>query len=226
MRNNSMEVFMNQEQKTIRVMGTGFVKTAPDTTRLSFEVDSLHDTYEKAYAEAAVGNKNLRDTLEKLDIPKDSLKTTNFSITKETEWRRKEDKYVFVGFKLRQKLAIELPLDSIITSKVMSALGNAWSELEVNISFIKKDTHDVKLQIVESAVKDAREKAEVIAATLGHKLGGIISADYSKRSIDINYHEERLAICDGGFGDKNSSIDYTPDDIEAGDTIETVWYLE
>ena len=139
---------MNQEQKTIRVMGTGFVKTAPDTTRLSFEVDSLHDTYEKAYAEAAVGNKNLRDTLEKLDIPKDSLKTTNFSITKETEWRRKEDKYVFVGFKLRQNLAIELPLDSVITSKVMSTLGKAWPELDVDISFVKKDTHDVKLQIL------------------------------------------------------------------------------
>ena len=108
----------------------------------------------------------------------------------------------------------------------MSALGKAWPELEVNIAFIKKDTHDVKLQILETAVKDAREKAEVIATTLGHKLGGIISADYSKRSIDINYHEEALAICDGGFGDKNSSIDYTPDDIEAGDTIETVWYLE
>lgn len=108
----------------------------------------------------------------------------------------------------------------------MSALGNAWSELEVNISFIKKDTHDIKLQIVESAVKDAREKAEVIAATLGHKLGGIISADYSKRSIDINYHEERLRLCDSGCCDKEASIDYTPDDIEAGDTIETVWYLE
>lgn len=217
---------MNQEQKTIRVMGTGFVKTAPDTTRLTFEVDSLHDTYEKAYNEAAIGNKNLREALEILDISKDSLKTTNFSITKETEWRRKEERRVFVGFKLRQELAIELPLDSIITSKVMSALGKAWPELEVDISFIKKDTHDVKLQILESAVKDAREKAEVIAATLGHKLGGIISADYSKRSIDINYHEERLALRDGGFCDKDASIDYTPDDIEAGDTIETVWYLE
>lgn len=221
-----MEVIMNQEQKTIRVMGTGFVKTAPDTTRLTFEVDSLHDSYEKAYADAAVGNKNLREALKMLDIPKDSLKTTNFSITKETEWRRKEERRVFVGFKLRQELAIELPLDSVITSKVMSALGKAWPELEVDISFIKKDTHDVKLQILESAVKDAREKAEVIAATLGHKLGGIISADYSKRSIDINYHEERLALRDGGFCDKDASIDYTPDDIEAGDTIETVWYLE
>ncbi len=96
-----MEDFMNQEQKTIRDMGTGFVKTAPNTTRLTFEVESLHHTNENAYAEAPVGNKNLRETLEKLNIPKDSLKTTNFSKTKETEWQRKEDKFVFVGFKLR-----------------------------------------------------------------------------------------------------------------------------
>ena len=95
----------------------------------------------------------------------------------------------------------------------MSALGKAWPELEVNIAFIKKDTHDVKLQILESAVKDAREKAEVIATTLGHKLGGIISADYSKLSIDINYHEERLAVCDCKMPE-SQSIDYTPDDIE------------
>ena len=107
----------------------------------------------------------------------------------------------------------------------MSALGKAWPELDVDISFVKKDTHDIKLQILESAVKDAREKAEVIATTLGHKLGGIISADYSKRSIDINYHEERLALCDCEMPE-SQSIDYTPDDIEAGDTIETVWYLE
>ena len=33
---NQMEVIMNQNQKTIRVMGTGFVKIAPDTTRLTF----------------------------------------------------------------------------------------------------------------------------------------------------------------------------------------------
>lgn len=93
------------EQKTIRVMGVGNVKVAPDTTRLRFCVDSLHKDYETAYAEAAVGNKELRKALEKMRLPKDSLKTSDFSITKETEWKRKEEKWVFVGFKLRQTLA-------------------------------------------------------------------------------------------------------------------------
>ena len=218
---------MDQNQKTIRVMGIGNVKIAPDTTRLSFNVDSLHKDYETAYAEAAVGNKELRKALEKLQLPKDSLKTSNFSITKETEWNNKTRKYEFVGFKLRQTLAIELPLDSVLTSKVMSALGSAWPELEVKISFVKKDSHDVKLQILESAIKDAREKAEVIACTLGHKLGGIVSVDYSKCRLDIHVREEEYDCCEiADAAGVPESIDYTPEDIEAGDTVETVWYLE
>ncbi len=119
-----------------------------------------------------------------------------------------------------------MPIDSVLISRVIATLGDAWPELEVNILFIKKNAHDAKLQILESAVKDAREKAEVIAATLGHKLGGFVSADYSKRSVDINFRtEENLRLrCEDCTEEKG--IDFTPDDIEAGDTIETVWYLE
>ena len=218
-----MEAIMEQNQKTIRVMGTGFVKIAPDTTKLTFSIDSKHDSYEKAYNEASIGNKGLRDALEKLNIPKDSLKTSDFSIEKHREWISKEVRWL-TEYHLNQQLSIELPLDGILTSKVMSALGTAWPELEVNISFIRKDSHDAKLQILESAVKDAREKAEVIATTLGHKLGGIVSVDYSKRHIEIDVHDDGQLCDEHCIG--ASPIDYTPEDIEAGDTVETVWYLE
>ena len=214
---------MEQNQKTIRVMGTGFVKIAPDTTKLTFSIDSKHDSYEKAYNEASIGNKGLRDALEKLNIPKDSLKTSDFSIEKHREWISKEVRWL-TEYHLNQQLSIELPLDGILTSKVMSALGTAWPELEVNISFIRKDAHDAKLQILESAVKDAREKAEVIATTLAHKLGGIVSVDYSKRHIEIDVHDDGQLCDEHCIG--ASPIDYTPEDIEAGDTVETVWYLE
>ena len=217
---------MDQNQKTIRVMGVGNVKVAPDTTRLCFDVKSLHKDYESAYAEASEGNKELRKALGKLQISKDSLKTSDFSIAKESEWNRKTDKYELIGFMLRQTLAIDLPLDSVITSKVMAELGAAWPELEVKISFVKKDTHDVKLQILESAVKDAREKAEVIASTLGHKLGGIINVDYSKHRLEIDVRDDGADFVGCAEPRSADPIDYTPEDIEAGDTVETVWYLE
>lgn len=214
------------DQKTIRVMGVGNIKVAPDTTRLRFSVESTYEEYEEAYADAAVGNGELQKALQKLKLPKESLRTSDFSITRNREWNRDKGCYIYDGFKLEQNLALELPLDSVLTSKVIAALGAAWPELEVKISFIRKDVHDVKLQILESAVKDAREKAEVIASTLGHKLGGIVNVDYSKHRLDIHVHEEDLCCCAMEAPQSDGSIDYTPEDIEAGDTVETVWYLE
>ena len=214
------------DQKTIRVMGVGNVKVAPDTTRLRFSVESTYEEYEEAYADAAVGNGELQKALQKLKLPKESLRTSDFSITRNREWNRDKGCYIYDGFKLEQSLALDLPIDSVLTSKVIAALGAAWPELEVKISFVRKDVHDVKLQILESAVKDAREKAEVIASTLGHKLGGIVNVDYSKHRLDIHVHEEEYCCCKMEEPQDDASIDYTPEDIEAGDTVETVWYLE
>lgn len=214
------------DQKTIRVMGVGNVKVAPDTTRLRFSVKSTYEEYGEAYIEAVSGNGELQKALKKLKLPKESLKTSDFSITRNREWSSSQGCYIYDGFKLEQSLALELPLDSVLTSKVIAELGAAWPELEVKISFVRKDVHDVKLQILESAVKDAREKAEVIASTLGHKLGGIVNVDYSKHRLDIHVHEEEYCCCKMEEPQDDASIDYTPEDIEAGDTVETVWYLE
>ena len=38
---NQKEAIMEQNQKTIRVMGPDFVKIIPDTTRLSFSIHSF-----------------------------------------------------------------------------------------------------------------------------------------------------------------------------------------
>ena len=61
---------------------------------------------------------------------------------------------------------------------------------------------------------------------LGHKLGGIVNVDYSKRRLDIRVREEEYDSCALEAPGSVGSIDYTPEDIEAGDTVETVWYLE
>lgn len=217
-------------EKTIRVMGTGHISVQPDTTWLRFDVESLHEDYEKAYIAAAIGNADLRDALKGLSIDPDSLKTVDFKIRKKFESVHKENtwKEVFVGFELRQTLRIELPIDGKNTSLVLFALGKAWPDLEVDISYVRKDVEQAKLDMLESAVKDAKKKATVMASALGYCLGDVISIDYSRRSIDINYREDRIMCCGDAMMESGSapSLDITPEDVEAMDTVETVWTLK
>lgn len=70
----------HDKRKTICVMGTGHISVKPDTTWLRFDVESLHEDYEKAYTAAAVGNADLREALKGLSIDPDSLKTIDFKI--------------------------------------------------------------------------------------------------------------------------------------------------
>lgn len=214
-------------EKIIRVMGTGNVSIKPDTTRLEFEVESLHADYAKAYETAAIGNGELRRALQSLSIAPDSLKTVNFGIKKYFESvREKGDwKQVFKGFKLQQMLRLELPIDGKLVSKALVALGKAWPDLEVDISYVRKDVKQAKLDMLEEAVKDAKQKATVMAAALGYSLGDLVSIDYSKREIDISYHEDRMA-CRDYLAEPSSSLDITPEDIESLDTVETVWTLK
>lgn len=214
-------------EKTIRVMGTGEISIKPDTTRLSFEVESVFKDYAAAYEAAAIGNADLRNALKELSVDPDSLKTQNFTISKKFESVRRNDDYrrEFKGFELCQALSLELPIDGTLVSRVLTKLGNAWPDLEVNISYIKKDTTPEKNAMLEKAVQDAKAKAQAMTAALGYMLGDIISIDYSKRTIDINYREENYICCNNMADKSASNLDVVPDDIKAKDTVETVWSI-
>ncbi len=215
-------------EKIIRVMGTGDVSIKPDTTRLEFEVESLHPDYAKAYETAAVGNAGLRRALQSLSIDPDFLKTADFGIKKKMDSVREKGgwKEVFKGFELNQTLVLELPIDGKLVSRVLVALGKEWPDLEVKISYVKKDVKQVKLEMLENAVKDAKQKATVMATALGYTLGNLVSIDYSKHKIDISYHENCMWGGDCEMPEPTSSLDLTPEDIKSSDTVETVWSLK
>lgn len=65
-----------------------------------------------------------------------------------------------------------------------------------------------------------------MASALGYSLGDVISVDYSKRSIDINYHEKEVLYSACDFSSEYPSLDITPENVEATDTVETIWTLK
>lgn len=108
----------------------------------------------------------------------------------------------------------------------MIELGKAWPDLEVRISHIYADEDGLKLKVLESAMKDAKRKASVMAAALGYTLGDAILVDYSRCEIDI-YHSERSIKCyDCAQAYGTSRLEMTPEDVEFSDSVLTVWLLK
>lgn len=80
--------------------------------------------------------------------------------------------------------------------------------------------------ILERAVKDAHEKAERMARAAGCTLGDVLDIDYSWNDIHvfsqaryIHNSSEAACCCE-------ESLDITPDDLAANDTVRVIWELK
>ena len=98
----------------------------------------------------------------------------------------------------------------------------------MNIRFTVKDPSAISEELLRAATKNARQKAEILCEASGVKLGELKSIDYNWGEINV-YSNTRNDMDDECLAMpmmRGASIDFEPDDIEAGDTVTFVWEIE
>ena len=114
--------------------------------------------------------------------------------------------------------------------KILYALANCPLNPEFRIAYAVKEPEAAKNTLLSKAVKDAMEKAEVLAGAAGVTLKGIQSIDYSWGEINFEVRPMRgemmmekrmvpMAAMD------SYDMDIEPDDIEVSDTVTVVWEI-
>lgn len=91
-----------------------------------------------------------------------------------------------------------------------------------------KDPQSYQLKLLENAVKDATEKARVMATAAGCTLGQVASIEYPKSEWDY-ISRRRNALPQAtmvSFELDNDSFDFTPEAIEVHENVTIQWYLE
>ena len=217
------------EQKTISVTGRGGIHVEPDVTRIELSLISLHDTYDEAYNQTKSDVEKLQDIMSEVNLPKSQPKTVRLDIDKKTV--AEYDKYKnykgekFVGFQLTHIVKIDLGMDNVILNTIIRSIGKHLKQAEINIGYTVKDPRPAQLKMLERAVKDAKVKAEIMATASGCKLGDCLSINYGFNELHIysqarTIHEPTEACCC-----TPESLDITPDDLAASDTVDVVWAL-
>lgn len=216
-------------EKLITVTGKGCIHATPDITRLILTLKSLHDTYDDAYAQASDNSAKLNVIMKEASLPTLLPKTILFDIEKKTQ--REYDKYgnyksdKFIGFELNHKVKIDLNMDTMLLNKVVTSIGKYLKQAEINIEYIVKDPQPFQLKMLERAIKDAKEKASIMAKACGCKLGPVKDINYSVQEIHI-YSQARFIHCaEEAIGCNMESLDITPDDLTASDEVTVKWQL-
>ncbi len=214
--------------RTITVKGIGAVSVKPDLIVLRLSMETAEYEYDAAMKAAAEKIDFLNKALEAAGFEKKSAKTADFRVRADYD-RLNDGKgnytSVFMGYKCRHELKIEFDFDTKRLAKALSEISKCIAKPEISIDFTVKDSSAVSGELLKAAVKNAREKAEILCAASGAKLGELLSIDYNWGELHLysatDYDVEGKCMMFGAADD----MDIEPEEIKARDTATFAWEI-
>lgn len=214
--------------RTITVKGIGAVSVKPDLIVLRLSMETAEYEYDAAMKAAAEKIDFLNKALEAAGVEKKSAKTADFRVRADYD-RLNDGKgnytSVFMGYKCRHELKIEFDFDTKRLAKALSEISKCIAKPEISIDFTVKDSSAVSGELLKAAVKNAREKAEILCAASGAKLGELLSIDYNWGELHLysatDYDVEDKCMMLSAADD----MDIEPEEIKARDTATFAWEI-
>lgn len=214
--------------RTITVKGIGAVSVKPDLIVLRLSMETAEYEYDAAMKAAAEKIDFLNKALEAAGFEKKSAKTADFRVRADYD-RLNDGKgnytSVFMGYKCRHELKIEFDFDTKRLAKALSEISKCIAKPEISIDFTVKDSSAVSGELLKAAVKNAREKAEILCAASGAKLGELLSIDYNWGELHLysatDYDVEGKCLMSCAADD----MDIEPEEIKARDTATFEWEI-
>ena len=129
------------------------------------------------------------------------------------------------GYELDQKIKIDLGMDNNLINNIVRGVGKFIKEAQINIGYTQQDPRPTQLKMLERAVKDAHDKAQIMAKAAGRELGEVKSIEYGEMEISI-YSQARNICCEEASHCTPESHDITPDDLVVSDNVHVEWELK
>ena len=220
-----------EKKRIIRVTGTGLLRLKPDLCCVNLNLSGVEKDYAAALERAAKDSAALGAAIASLDFSREDLKTLDFAVDAEYEsvqddkgrWRQE-----FKGYRFRQNLKLEFPVDNALLGRALAALAAAPVDPEFHLSYGLRDREAAKADLIEAAVADALRKAEKLAAAAGVKLGALLRMDYAMAEPVLESRPMAKAMLRGSndAAVESFAMDINPEDIRAEDTVTITWEMD
>jgi hypothetical protein len=214
---------LNQNENTINVAGDSELKFTPDQAEVWAGISIVKLTAEEAQTEANKAINAIIDGLRYKGISDKDISTDQLTLNQEYRWENNENKVV--GWRATQILKIKTTDLTKVGNIVDIAVNNGANEIQsINFELSTAKETEYKKQALAEATKNAREKAQAVADSLGVKLGDIKSVSES----NYYYTPRVYAMADkmGGAGAVAEASSVLPGDVSVTGHISIVYAVK
>ena len=179
------------EDSVLAVDGQGSAVIAPDQALVTVGVVSQARSAAQAQAENAQKSMAITQALRQLGVAGNDIKSQNFSF--QPNYRTDDRSHTINGYTASHYLQINIRDIAKAGKIVDTALQSGANEVR-SLRFSVSDQSAVRKEALSKAIKDARNKADIIAQGLGCRIIGIKSVSENTGSIESrSYNMNMLA---------------------------------
>lgn len=215
-------------EKTIVVKGIGTASVKPDYIEISMQISSTEEKY-AASVEAA--NKRialLQNAVVAAGFPKEELKTLSFNVRANYEAVPDENgryRSQFTGYRCDYQLKLSFDMDAKRLAETLTAISDSGADAEFSIQFTVKNPESVGAELLKSATENARQKAEVLTAASGVKLGALLKIDYNWADVNVVSASRYSMEMERGVAAAGAVPEFEPEDIKSNDSATFIWEI-
>ena len=178
----------------ISVSGEGIVEASPDRATISVGVVSREKDPAKVQATNAKIASEIIKAVSAFGVEKKNIRTGNYSFRQ--IYRNDQNKRrVFDGYEVNNTITITVDNLNLVGKIIDSSLSHGANSVE-SLQFGIRDKSALQSEALRLAVRDARNKAEVVAAGLGKNIVGVRSVSINSGSISTPRFSKLAMVAD------------------------------
>lgn len=198
-------------ERNLRVVGTATKKCSPDTAKIYMNLEAVGKTADLAKSIFTNKSTLLTNIIKQLGFNPEDLRTENFFVDKNYEYT--DNKRVQNGYKADCTYSLVIDLDYAVLEQLITSLSQAL-EMRITYDVMLREAEKEEKEVLDLAIQDAKQKAEVVASSCGVKLGDIVGISYDE------------APSFAGFRAVSSESNLAPSDVKITKSIEIMWEIK
>lgn len=207
----------------LEVTGNAVITAAPDIARITLGVETSNTSADKAAAENADRMASVLEALKNLGLSNAEISTSGYNIYSYSDpyQRTATDEAIVTTYNVHNRINITTKnLEQV--GKIVDVAVKAGANQVQGVSFDLADKQELQLQALDVAIKQAVSKAEVMAASAGVTLAGIVSVN-EEYGTYVPRNESMLMR--GAAYDLSAETSINPGEIEVSVQVTMVFWF-
>lgn len=200
-------------RRSVNVNGQGEVSVKPDRAQLSLGVETSNIELKAAEAEV---NKVVRAYLaeaKQLGLKDEQISTAGISISPEYVWDEKDRRQKFNGYRASRQIVLRTDDLDKVGDLILRATKVGINQVSAPNLYSSKAS-ELSRQALVKATEDARGKAQLLASTLGVKLGAVHSISASDNPAPPEMYVRNQAMMAKAADSGNSEMGFSAGEIK------------